>query len=318
MIVDDSPSIYRKTVFPSSKIPKTPKLKKQQQNPSFPARQKMKARTKTQFVNPPKPIMTEFPLIPFVRAQCQKSGFLEALPTALFYILQGFLSLREYHNLMNVNISGFQSIKTETIQYYIVLPNKCSKCQEKDILRIRKSVKNTSAQITMRFEKPKEDTVIRYAHLFDGIHKLILEQEGRYQMKVRIPLDNSFPIHVFDNIYHLKLTYITGIKVLSLDSPVLKKLEIVGCRFAETKKSTPVISFFVSPYAAEITSTIFPSFKGIPDVTINSWSKITAQSIENNSSFTYKSPQRLIPLEILQQRWSFSLLSQFSMAKKFI
>jgi hypothetical protein len=140
----------------------------------------MKARMKTRPEHPSKPVKKEFPL---VGADSQKSGFLEALPTALFYVIQGFLSALEYHNLMNANISGFQSIKSETIQYSIVLPTKLSKGTEKDILRVLKSVKNTSAQIAMRFQKPKEDTMIRYSILFVVFQNLVLEQAGRDHSK---------------------------------------------------------------------------------------------------------------------------------------
>jgi hypothetical protein len=126
----------------------------------------METRRKAQLLNPPKPSLQEFPVVPSVAVVLQKcGGFLDALPTAIFYILQEFLSSIEYLNLMNVNLSEFKSIKFETVRYCFVSPDKWSKLgiRVKDIFRLLKSVKDKSKQIMMRFENATPKSVVRYA-----------------------------------------------------------------------------------------------------------------------------------------------------------
>jgi hypothetical protein len=249
------------------------------------------------------------------------SLFLDALPTAIFHILQGFLSSNEYLNLMNVSLSGFQSIKFETVHYSFVGPEKWSKLgiTEKGIVRILKSVKDKSKQITMRFEKAKQETVVRYAQLFNGIHKLSIEEQVRYSIRNKGAFKINFSFTVFDNIYHLKLANISGIKTLALNSPKLCKLEVCCCQFEEIKTwndGNPLQSL-VYLVSGHFSGPPIPTFKGISDVTINSWSQITPQSLGNHSSLTCNCLSASMPLEILHQPFLLQQLTSLTLECKF-
>jgi hypothetical protein len=153
------------------------------------------------------------PLIPLADVLQKSGGFLDALPTAILYIIQEFLSSNDYRNLMNVNLSGYQSIKSETMRYAFLGVEKWKKLgiKEQDIVRILKSVKNKSLQISMRFDKDKQNTVVRCAHLFDGIHKLMIEEQYHFFHEFLKPsFKNGFPFGLFNNICHLKLAHIKG------------------------------------------------------------------------------------------------------------
>jgi hypothetical protein len=278
----------------------------------------MQTRRKTQLLQPKPPS----PLVPSVGVVFQKSGgFLDALPTAIFYILQEFLSSNEYLALMNVSLSSFQSIKFETVQYSFVGPEKWSKLgiTEKNIVHILKNVKDKSKQITMRFEKAKQEIVARYARLFDGIHKLSIEEQVRYTIRNRGAFKNSFSFAVFDNIFHLKLANISGIKTLALNSPKLCKLEVCYCHFEEIKtwNDGNQLQSLVYLVSVHVNGPIIPTFKGIPEVTVNSWSQLSSQSFGNHSSLTCNCSGFPIPVEILHQPFLLQQLTSLTLESEF-
>jgi hypothetical protein len=138
--------------------------------------------------------------------------------------------------------------------------------------------------------------------VFDGIHKLIVEEQRDFFVE---PFQD-LPLRVFDNISHLILTRITGIKTLALNSAKLSKLEVVHCHFEEIATWNDgnllmSLVYLICFNSGNRPNPKIPSFAGIPQVTINDWSDITVQSFGNQSSFTCLSPYSKIPLEVLHQ-----------------
>jgi hypothetical protein len=76
----------------------------------------------------------------------------EGLATALFQIIQLFLSEYDYCQLMNTNLSTFQPIKHETV-HYTISANKSDLCEaynEMMVLQLIASVKDKFKQITVK------------------------------------------------------------------------------------------------------------------------------------------------------------------------
>jgi hypothetical protein len=240
-----------------------------------------------------------------------KGGFLEGLPTVIFLVLQEFLSDNDYLHLMNTNLANFQPIKFETMYYKLVGPNRLSQYQSisVNLLRIMNRVKSKSTQVSLRICKANQALVLKSAPLFEDIHKLIIEGE------FNLGYNSNFPFKVFNSIYHLELYCVRGIKTLALNSPRLTKLEIRHCSFQEIPAWNAGNQLDLLVYVFWYTDSIIslPPFKGISDVTINTWSQITPEYFGNNHSITCHNSQKPIPMEIINRPSIFQSLTKLTL-----
>jgi hypothetical protein len=241
-------------------------------------------------------------------------GVLEALPMEVFRILQEFVSFKDYLNLMNANLFTFQPITNETARYMLSGPEKLEELGVKKpaFARILESVKDKSRQVSMIFDNVNSDTIVKSSLFFDGIYKLIIAARYGKLLKKR------FPFKIFDNVYHLVLKGVHGVKTLSLNSNTLKKLEVISCRFHEIRswnngsKLQSLVYFeadnSIPVYLIPPRSPI-PSFEGIPELALNSWYGVNTEWVMNAKSFTYKSTGN-IPFEVLiRPQFSQQLIS---------
>jgi hypothetical protein len=107
----------------------------------------------------------------------QKRGnCIEGLATALFQIIQDYLSEYDYCQLMNTNLSTFQPIKYETV-HYTISANKSDLCEtynEMVALQMIVSVKDKFKQITVKLSNVEEKLIRKYAQFYDGVETLHL------------------------------------------------------------------------------------------------------------------------------------------------
>ncbi len=142
-----------------------------------------------------------------------KMNHMDKLPTSIFFVIQSFLSNREYRDLMNCNLSTFQSIKRETVIYDLIgseaPSNEINKnCTEEErqenLLKLIKKVENKSKQIKMRFSTITTNKLTLYSNLFQGIHQLSI-----YYIYREPSSDNDYKgndsinFNIFNNIYHV-------------------------------------------------------------------------------------------------------------------
>jgi methyl-accepting chemotaxis protein len=111
----------------------------------------------------------------------RKRGCLENLPEVLFLIIQAFSNNNDYLNLMNTNLTAFQDIKSQTVRYTLSLLDNWDRVNtynrnfmEASLMNLINSVKDKSKQVSMSFQDVKQQTVVKYAHLFEGIYKFYL------------------------------------------------------------------------------------------------------------------------------------------------
>jgi hypothetical protein len=151
-----------------------------------------------------------------------------------------------YRNLLNTKLSTFQTIKFETVKYSLIGPNNWNRLHplqvnftENALLNIINSVKDKSRQISMSFDDVKQPTLVKYAHLFQGIFKFHLT--GCYSTK-NYQFSNSLAFEIFNEIHHLRLKNIFGIPNLSKEFRNVVKLELIDCGFTRIEDLNPLKS----------------------------------------------------------------------------
>jgi hypothetical protein len=132
---------------------------------------------------------------------------------------------------MNTNLTAFQDIKSQTVRYTVSLPDNWDRVNtynrnfmEASLMNLINSVKDKSKQVSMSFQDVKQQTVVKYAHLFEGIYKFHLWGSASL-------LSPTFSFEVFSNIYHLILEDISGIPILILPLKKTAILELIDCKF---------------------------------------------------------------------------------------
>eukprot|EP01040_Poterioochromonas_malhamensis_P007450 gene7450-8036_t len=158
----------------------------------------------------------------------QKGKGLEALPSAIFQVIQTFLTNREYRNLVNTNVSKFQMIKFETVCYNLKGPEVWSRqlttMDERRVAHflhfLTRKVKDKSKQIRLTIMKEIPLSLfLAHAHLFHGIHRL--ELKG-----IKDRSGNDFDFNLFNNIQEVSLSGFQGIEAISSGFEGVRSLEI--------------------------------------------------------------------------------------------
>jgi hypothetical protein len=175
----------------------------------------------------------------------QKQNCIESLPIPVFKLIQEYSgSEMDYRNLMNTNLSTFQPIKSETVKYSLLGPGGWIRMnhyrieyKEASLVNIIKGVKDKSKQISLSFWNVFQPTVIKYAHLFEGINKFHLVAADSCSCRFRFTEQLSFEI--FNNIHYLILEKITGIRSLGSGLNHIAKLELLHCGFIDIPEINP-------------------------------------------------------------------------------
>jgi hypothetical protein len=171
----------------------------------------------------------------------QKQNCIESLPIPVFKMIQGYSgSETDYRNLMNTNLSTFQPMKWETVRYSFLGPGMWTRMnqytaeyKEASIVNIIQGVKDKSKQISVSFWNVRQHTVIKYAHLFEGLHKFHFGSPNACRFTEQLSFD------IFNNIHYLILERITGIPNLSSGLRNVVKLELLHCGFITISEINP-------------------------------------------------------------------------------
>jgi hypothetical protein len=155
----------------------------------------------------------------------QKRGnCIEGLATALFQIIQKFLTEYDYCQLMNTNLSTFQPIKYETVRYTISgnRSDLCEAYNEMVALQLIDSVKDKSKQISVKLVNVDEKLIRKYAKFFNGATRVFL---------VHFTFGVNMKFQVFNSIAHLLLIGCDVRSVVDLNLENLEFLLIYRCNF---------------------------------------------------------------------------------------
>ena len=136
----------------------------------------------------------------------QKSGnCIEGLPLSIFLIIKDFLSIEDYRDLMNCNLSTFQPIKYETVCYNLNGPERWSSMEsvheekrEEFVVNVIGSVKDRSKQIAMTMHEIPCSLMMQHAHVFGGIHRVRVS--GDYASP-----EETIDFNIFNNIHEVYL-----------------------------------------------------------------------------------------------------------------
>jgi hypothetical protein len=171
----------------------------------------------------------------------QKQRCIESLPTPIFQLIQDYSKGKDYRNLMNTNLSTFQPVKSETVKYSLIGPKlwnrvNCLGDKEARLLQIIRSVKDKSKQISISISQVKQLTLLKYVHLFEGIHTFHYNgcEWGR-----TASFDQSFSFDIFNNIHHLLLEDLHGISTIKSAPRHIVKLELIDCGFSRFEDLNP-------------------------------------------------------------------------------
>jgi hypothetical protein len=161
----------------------------------------------------------------------QKQRCIESLPTPLFQIIQIYSSETDYRNLVNTELSFFQSIKWETVKYSFAWSNRSveispSELEYKESLLhyLLNKVKDKSKQISIYFNDVLQKVVVDNSHFFDGIGFLRVTSNS-----LRVNFGGTLPFNIFDNIHHLSVENIYGSPQFMLRLRNVVKLEMINC-----------------------------------------------------------------------------------------
>jgi hypothetical protein len=138
----------------------------------------------------------------------RSGGCIDSVPSAIFTIIQCFLSEREYRELMNTSLVLFQDIKFHTVKYNFRGPENWKKMEgflnkksQKDFFLnlMNSNVSSKSQQVDVLAFEPSQRNLTENADIFQGIHKLRLICHWRTDL-------SNFPLSfAFSNICHLVL-----------------------------------------------------------------------------------------------------------------
>jgi hypothetical protein len=212
------------------------------------------------------------------------------MPIPIFQFIQKFLNEQDYLDLMNSNLSTFQPIKYETVHYTLVGPERwvyfdfcAEEHKEATVLQIISGVRDKSKQIAMRFMYASQTLLLQYAHLFEGIRRVQVDEAI---------IEKDFPFVIFNKIRHLKLSCF-GEDVIhqksqaNFDLENLEELELDNCSFGKivawnsSKSLKKVIISSCRPFSS------IPPLDDIPVVSITSTPSLTRfQSKGNHEKFT--------------------------------
>eukprot|EP01040_Poterioochromonas_malhamensis_P002194 gene2194-2336_t len=245
-------------------------------------------------------ILTEF-ILPqkYDTSLFQKRGdCIEGLPIPVFLMIRSFLSEKDYRALMNGNLATFQPIKYETVQYTLVGAERWDKIESSIAPEKREkffntiihhNVKDRSKQISlnltggMTFIDLKKRT-----HLFEGIQKLIVDQGGK-------DYPPTFDCSVFNNIPHVVLKSLQGVRKIMNGFENVLKLEIIDCHnlkeiFKINEKTESLREIRILGCAI---SSLQCSIKHIPNVTLDSKWLFSISSFGDHERLSINSEQEL-------------------------
>jgi hypothetical protein len=221
----------------------------------------------------------------------KKGDCIEGMPIPIFQIIQEFLDEQDYLDLMNSNLSTFQPIKFETVHYTLVGPDRwahfdfcADENKEATVLQIIRSVKDKSKQIGMSLKNMRQQLILNYAHLFEGIGKLTVHEAT---------IEKDFPFIVFNKIRQLKLSRV-GPKAdhssfqVNFDFENLEELEFDHCNFDKIVawNSSKSLKTVIINGCSSISS--IPPLDDILVVSITSTPSLTHfQSKGNHTNFTF-------------------------------
>ena len=179
------------------------------------------------------------------------SKCIEGVPLEVFMIIQKYLSEKDYRNLMNTNLSTFQSIKFETVRYTII---SCSKwdevhsCGEKNkreyVKELIYSVKDKSTQISMKFTGVNQQEILAYQDLFSRIREVYVE--GMWKNS-KLPFTEQMDFTIFNGISAVKLVRFDGVKRITKGLENIDHLELISSlTLCEVKKFDNLKSFKVA------------------------------------------------------------------------
>jgi hypothetical protein len=151
-----------------------------------------------------------------------KRNNLEALPTAVFQMVQYYSTEKNYLLLVNTSKRTFQDVKFETAQYSLNFGRPDQHSFERKLLQTTNKVKDKSKQISLSFEDVDDSVMVKYSWSFEGVAKL--------SVRGGITCDG---FSIFRTVRHLILYNVnTELKVnLHLESTT--RLRVSFCSFTE-------------------------------------------------------------------------------------
>jgi hypothetical protein len=111
----------------------------------------------------------------------------------------------------------------------------------------------------MSISEVKQLTVLKYAHLFEGIYKF--HYIGWWPRNDSF--DQSFPFDIFNNIHHLLLENFHGISTLKSAPRNIVKLELINCGFSRFEDLNPTNTLKELTIASQTDLQILCSLDGI-------------------------------------------------------
>lgn len=164
-------------------------------------------------------------LVIFRRRTC-----VEHLPTVIFQIIQLYLSLQEYRNLLCCNKATFTSVKHETLLHQLDLTklqraigiNCLDENKRHDLFNdfIKEKVKDKAKQLCIKMkQRSTAQQIPTLSPHFQGIYQLSLHDVTN--------LGSSLDFNLFNNINSVKLHNFEGIESISSGFENVKILEII-------------------------------------------------------------------------------------------
>jgi hypothetical protein len=141
----------------------------------------------------------------------------------IFQLIQQYVrKKKEYLMLMSCRKKVFSSVKFETVNYSLLINDTA----EEVLRRVLNSVKDKSKQISVTFFDMGQSEIKKFVELCDCIADLSVD--GRSQRKSIVAFD-SFPFKVFNNILHLTLIGVSGMRDVNLYLEKTAKLVLESC-----------------------------------------------------------------------------------------
>eukprot|EP01040_Poterioochromonas_malhamensis_P015295 gene15295-17101_t len=179
---------------------------------------------------------------------------IEGLPTSIFQLIQTYLTIPEYCQLMNCNIATFQSIKYETVHFSLSDPQRWLESEEDDddsesqstiskenresyfLSLLNNKVKDKSKQITITIQEITPPILLKHIHTtFQGIHKLSITNNNDCKY-------HNFNFHLFNNIYHIILNSFRDIEEIKDGFENVHKLHLQNFYSLHTIKNVNSVS----------------------------------------------------------------------------
>jgi hypothetical protein len=164
---------------------------------------------------------------------------MEALPTAVFQVVQYYSTEKNYFLLVNVSKRTFQDVKYETVQYSLNVGKPDQHSFEKKLLHVINKVKDKSRQISMRFEDGNDSLMVKYSWSFEGVAKLALRRgiicEGfsifrtvRHLILYNVNTEQEVNFHL-ESTTRLRVSFCSFTKITAWNSQSLQEVTVNSC-----------------------------------------------------------------------------------------